>query len=175
MLSLQDKYYGLSVLSWLIILVLIVLFYFTLPSFSSSQGPQNLQPSQVTQASQPSQASQASQPSQASQGIKETFKQTQPESPNKLKVYNFNTSWCGYSVRFQPEWDTFQKEINSKGNISEVQAYDIKCDDPSFEQMCKDYDVPGFPTVVMEKGSDAKVYEGPRTSKALIETVVSMM
>jgi thiol-disulfide isomerase/thioredoxin len=163
MVSLQDKYYGLTVLSWLIILILIVLFYFTLPNNSSVQASQAAQATQATRAAQPSQPSQASQAA----SVKENFNQ----SKDKVKLYNFNTSWCGYSVRFQPEWDLFQEEINSKGQLSNVQAYDIKCDDPSFEQMCKKYDVPGFPTVIIEKGSDKKVYQGPRTAKALIETM----
>jgi thiol-disulfide isomerase/thioredoxin len=159
MISLQDKYYGLSVLSWLIILILIVLFYFTLPnpsdiysfpSFSSSPSPS---------------------PSPSAQ-VKENFSQNQNQ---KVKVYNFNTKWCGYSVRFQPEWDIFQKEVNAKGNLVDVEAYDIKCDNPSFDQMCKKYDVPGFPTVIIEKGSDKKVYTGPRTAQSIIETVEKMI
>ena len=140
MLSLQDKYYGLSVLSWLIILILIVLFYFTLPN-----------PSDIY--SFPSFPSYPSSPS-PSAPVKENFSQNQNK---KVKVYNFNTKWCGYSVRFQPEWDIFQKEVNAKGNLADVEAYDIKCDNPSFDQMCKKYDVPGFPTVIIEKGSDKKV------------------
>jgi thiol-disulfide isomerase/thioredoxin len=93
----------------------------------------------------------------------------------KTRIFNFNTSWCGYSVRFQPEWDVFQKEVNAKRDLTHVEAYDIKCDDPSFEQMCKNYDVPGFPTVIIEKGPNKKVYQGPRTSKSLIETVEQML
>jgi thiol-disulfide isomerase/thioredoxin len=167
MVSLQDKYYGLSVLSWLIILILIVLFYFTLPNISSPKANSVSLVAPVPQASQASQVSQVSQiPT-----IKENFTHSQ----NKVKVYNFNTSWCGYSVRFQPEWDVFQEEVNAKGDLTNVQAYDIKCDDPSFEQMCKNYDVPGFPTVIIEKGSDKKVYQGPRTAKSLIETVEKMV
>ena len=38
MLSLQDKYYGLSLLSWLIILVLVIIFIFTMfPSNKSTE------------------------------------------------------------------------------------------------------------------------------------------
>ena len=49
------------------------------------------------------------------------------KTSNLIKVYNFNTSWCGYSVRFQPEWKKFEEEINSINNLS-IQAFDIKCD-----------------------------------------------
>ena len=39
-----------------------------------------------------------------------------PKSPNnnqKIKVYNFNTLWCGISRDFQPNWNTFSKDNKS--------------------------------------------------------------
>lgn len=160
MVSLQDKYYGLSVLSWLIILILIVLFYFTL-SDNSSSSPSSSSPS-------PSSSSSSKQDSAL---VKETFTQNKDKD---VKVYNFNTTWCGYSVRFQPEWSIFEEEVKAKGNLSHVKAYDIKCDDPEFEQMCKNYEVPGFPTIIIQKGPIKKVYQGPRTAKSIIETIEAM-
>lgn len=151
--SLQDKYYGLSILSWLIILVLVVIFYFTIfPNDTSNEETPTTKPS----ANQ--------------QNVKEKFSETS----GKIKVYNFNTEWCGYSIRFQPEWDKFEAEVKAKGNLSNVQAYDVKCDNPKNEQMCMDYEVPGFPTVIIEKGKEKKVYQGPRTAQSLIETVEKM-
>ena len=148
MISLQDKYYGLSLLSWLIILVLVIIFYFTIfPNDTADK----------TSTSN-------------SEGIKEKFSGTS----NKIKVYNFNTEWCGYSIRFQPEWDKFEAEVKAKGDLSNVQAYDVKCDNPKNEQMCMDYEVPGFPTVIIEKGNIKKVYQGPRTAQSLIETIEKM-
>jgi len=89
----------------------------------------------------------------------------------KVKVYNFNTSWCGWSVRFQPEWKKFENEIKSKGDLSHVQAYDVKCDNPANDFLCKEYEVAGFPTVIIETDGKRGVYKGPRDSKDLVETV----
>ncbi len=90
---------------------------------------------------------------------------------NTIKLYNFNTSWCGHSVRFQEEWNKFANEVKSKNNMSNVKVYDIKCDNVNNEKMCSDYEVPGFPSVVIEKNGVKELYDGPRTADALLATV----
>jgi thiol-disulfide isomerase/thioredoxin len=90
-----------------------------------------------------------------------------------IKVYNFNTSWCGYSVRFQPEWKKFEEEIKSINNLS-IQAFDIKCDNIHNKQMCNDYEIPGFPTIIIEKDGNKINYNGLRTAKAIIETIQNL-
>jgi thiol-disulfide isomerase/thioredoxin len=144
MISLGDKFYGLSISSWIIISVLIVLFYFFVFNNASSS------------------------PSQ------EKFSDIQNKKSNLIKVYNFNTSWCGYSVRFQPEWEKFQKEVKARDDLSNIQAYDIKCDNASNKQMCIDYEVPGFPTVIIEKDGKKIDYNGDRTAEAIIETIKNL-
>lgn len=99
-------------------------------------------------------------------------------SDNMIKAYNFNTSWCGYSVKFQEDWDNFTKE---SGNVGVV-AHDIKCDDNKNDEICKKYGemylpgeddpvVTGFPTVVFEVPGHEHpiVYNKARTKEALIE------
>ena len=105
--------------------------------------------------------------------IKDNFSNSENKNSNIIKVYNFNTSWCGYSVRFQPEWEKFQKEIDSIDNLY-IQAFDIKCDNTNNEQMCTDYEIPGFPTVIIEKNGEKNNYNGPRTANAIIETIKNL-
>jgi thiol-disulfide isomerase/thioredoxin len=105
---------------------------------------------------------------------KEKFSNSENKKSNLVKVYNFNTSWCGYSVRFQPEWEKFQKEVKARDDLSNVRAYDIKCDNADNKQMCVDYEVPGFPTVIIEKDGKKTDYNGPRTAEAIIETVKNL-
>jgi thiol-disulfide isomerase/thioredoxin len=104
---------------------------------------------------------------------KDTFSNSENKKSNLIKVYNFNTSWCGYSVRFQPEWEKFEKEIESIDNLY-IQAYDIKCDDTNNKQMCNDYEIPGFPTIIIEKDNEKINYNGPRTTNAIIETIKNL-
>lgn len=96
---------------------------------------------------------------------KDTEKFTQN---NKTKVFNFNTLWCGWSKKFQPEWDKFSESIKNNPNI---EAIDVKCDNPDNEQMCKDYDVPGFPYIIIEKNNVKTPYNGPRTAEAILNNI----
>jgi thiol-disulfide isomerase/thioredoxin len=104
----------------------------------------------------------------------EGFVNSENKKSNLIKVYNFNTSWCGYSVRFQPEWDKFQKEVNAEDNLLNIHAYDIKCDDNDNKQMCNDYNVSGFPTIIIEKDNKKINYNGPRNTEAIIETIKNL-
>ena len=93
-----------------------------------------------------------------------------PKSPNnnqKIKVYNFNTLWCGISRDFQPNWNTFSKDNKS----NDVEIIDVKCDNKDNEELCNKYRVPGYPTVLFVKGDKVAEYQGDRTPKDLAETL----
>jgi thiol-disulfide isomerase/thioredoxin len=141
MIGLKDRVYNLPVYSWLLIALVFGVFLIT--TFSSS--------------------------SPSSESFAGTTSKKNDDS--KIKVYNFNTSWCGWSTRFQPEWKKFENEINKKGDLSHVEAHDIKCDNPANDYLCKEYEVAGFPTVIIETAGKRGVYKGPRDSKDLIETL----
>jgi thiol-disulfide isomerase/thioredoxin len=87
---------------------------------------------------------------------------------NKTKVFNFNTLWCGWSKRFQPEWDKFSESVKDNPNI---EAIDVKCDNEENEEMCKSYNVPGFPCIIIEKNNTKTQYNGPRTAEAILESI----
>ena len=70
---------------------------------------------------------------------------------SKITVYNYNTSWCKYSVMFAPEWSKFETLVESIPNIT---AIDIKCDDKANEEICAKSGVPGFPSVVIIKDNN---------------------
>ena len=95
--------------------------------------------------------------------IKEEF-----ETKKVIKVYNFNTKWCGYSIRFQPEWDKFVKMIKSNTN---VKCFDVKCDNDNNTDMCNKYNIEGFPTVIIEYNGEKHTYNEERTAEKLLETV----
>lgn len=106
--------------------------------------------------------------------IKEKFSDSEPKSSSKpiIKIFNFNTEWCGWSQRFQPEWDAFMGFVaNPSNNLTHVQAYDVKCDKKENESMCEEYKVPGYPYVVVEINGSRQSYEGERTKEALVSYV----
>ena len=91
---------------------------------------------------------------------------------SRMKMLNFNTKWCGWSVRFQPEWDNFTKAVKNNSELnSKVEVIDVKCDDPANERMCEEYQVPGYPYVIVEKDGNRTPYEGERTAQALLSFV----
>lgn len=149
MIGLNDRVYGLPVYSWLLIALVIVVFLIT--TFSSSGKPS------VSTTSEPFES--------------DDSKSNMVTKDSKIKVYNFNTSWCGWSVRFEPEWKIFENEIHSKGDLSHVEAHDVKCDNPANDFLCKEFEVAGFPTVIIETNGQRGVYNGPRDSKNLVETI----
>ena len=86
----------------------------------------------------------------------------------KIKIYNFNTSWCGYSVQFQPVWNTFYNSIKINDN---VEAFDIKCDDNKNKELCTKYNIEGYPTIIIDNGTNITKYNGPRTLEGLKKAV----
>ena len=41
-----------------------------------------------------------------------------PSINSRLKIFNFNTEWCGWSKRFQPEWDKFTQAVKANPNLN---------------------------------------------------------
>jgi thiol-disulfide isomerase/thioredoxin len=92
----------------------------------------------------------------------------------KIKIFNFNTTWCGWSKKFQPEWDKFSQVVKTNSKYSNVDVHDIKCDDINNEEVRKlseEYQVPGFPYVVIDTDDDRYPYKGPRTADSLLQCV----
>ena len=92
-------------------------------------------------------------------------------SESKVKVYNFNTSWCRYSVMFSPEWAKFESMVENNPNI---EAVDVKCDEEDNEQMCMNFDVPGYPSIVIVKDGERMDYPGQRNADDLLDYVSSL-
>jgi thiol-disulfide isomerase/thioredoxin len=107
------------------------------------------------------------------------YKKSITENSEKFKnsnelpttIYNFNTSWCGWSTKFQPEWEDFSNLVDADPSLRNITVIDVKCDKSENEAKCKEYEVEGFPTVIIEVGDKVGTYKGARTAKDLIETV----
>lgn len=148
----DQKYFGLSLWVWIVIIAII--------AYSMYQSCE-LQPTKTVINTE----------------IKEKFSDGESKSSDKpiVKIFNFNTEWCGWSRRFQPEWDSFMEHVkNPTNNLKHVQAYDIKCDNEENKKMCEEYKVPGYPYVIVEVNGTRQSYEGERTKDALISYVSSI-
>ena len=94
------------------------------------------------------------------------------DAGNKIKVMNFNTEWCGYSKQFQGAWDEFSSQANQ---MAGVEAVDVKCDQDENKQMCKEYEIPGYPSVIFEKNGERIEYEGLRSVDGLMSKLQELL
>ena len=76
---------------------------------------------------------------------------------SRLKIFNFNTEWCGYSKKFQPIWNDFSDNVKDNMNIK---AIDVKCDNDQNKDLCNKYNIKGFPTVIIVKNNEPHEYSG---------------
>lgn len=96
-------------------------------------------------------------------------KSTTERMTNKLKIINYNTSWCGYSKRFQPIWDEFTTKMKSEK--PDVTVIDMKCDVEENEDKCSLPEVEGFPTVVLYDNDKPYIFSGERSVAKLMDFV----
>jgi thiol-disulfide isomerase/thioredoxin len=84
------------------------------------------------------------------------------DSHKKVKIVNYNASWCGHSVRLKPTWSKLQQAF--KGH-PDVDIVDFVCDkDAQHDKICNAKGIQGFPTIVKELPSGKTVeYRGNRT------------
>ena len=78
------------------------------------------------------------------------------ETPTMM---NFNTNWCGFSRQFEPVWNQFSSKMEGKN----IKVQSIKCDQPGNEELCKKYNVQGFPTVLLVANNNTHEFNGNRT------------
>ena len=88
---------------------------------------------------------------------------------NDKIIILYYANWCGHSKAFIPEWEKF--ENYAKQNMKNVTVTKILCEGENAKQKCKG--VRGFPTVMLFSNNQANMYNGERTSDALIKFVNS--
>jgi thiol-disulfide isomerase/thioredoxin len=85
----------------------------------------------------------------------------------KIKILNFNTSWCSHSKKLEPIWKKLQQRMKKNPNIDII---DIKCDDDKNKNLCEKFGIKGYPTIIkISKDGMVVEYEGPRSFESLVE------
>lgn len=83
----------------------------------------------------------------------------------EAKLYFFYADWCGYCKKFKPEWEKLKAESNLGVQLEEV---DCSNEAPA---LAKEYNVSGFPTLILVNGSNKVTYEGERSANAIISFI----
>ena len=89
-------------------------------------------------------------------------------SDNIFRVYNFNTSWCKYSLLFATEWSKFETLVEDNESIK---TYDVKCDEEENKEFCEQADVPGYPSIVIVINNKKINYPGQRNAISILKFI----
>jgi thiol-disulfide isomerase/thioredoxin len=81
------------------------------------------------------------------------------------KLYFFYADWCGYCKKFKPEW----KKLKAEPNLG-VQLEEVDCSNEA-PALAKEYNVGGFPTLILVHSSNKVTYEGERSADAIISFI----
>ena len=85
------------------------------------------------------------------------------------KLYFFFADWCGYCKKFKPEWEKLKTMSNMGVTLEEVDCSDNK----NTPALAKQYNVRGFPTLILVNGSKHTTYNGERTASSIVNFIKS--
>lgn len=84
-----------------------------------------------------------------------------PPIPSQPKLTLYYTNWCGYSLRFLPIWEEFVSKTKTG-----IQTEKIDCEQQN--EKCSNFDISGFPSVILHKPNGERVkFAGSRTVEGL--------
>jgi hypothetical protein len=99
-------------------------------------------------------------------------KVTQDEIQKKDKICLYYTDWCGYSIKFLPEWKKLKSKILSSELKNKLETEEFECDKK--KEKCQEENVRGFPSIILHKiNGERKQYEGERDADAIIKFCLS--
>ena len=82
----------------------------------------------------------------------------------KPTIYLFKASWCNHCKNFRETWNslgnTFSKDINFISYDSDKNAKSIK-----------EWNIKGYPTLIVRTGTNAKEYNGDRNINDLVNYI----
>lgn len=97
------------------------------------------------------------------------------EKSKNTKMFTlFYANWCGHCKNMKPQWEAAAKKVNTDQDKKMVMVNVGDKDDVSQEQLRKDYNIRGYPTIVdVDGGKPVGEYSGERNENAFIEHAYS--
>jgi len=77
------------------------------------------------------------------------------------KVILFYTDWCGHCKKLKPVWDKAAEQVNKE----EKRMLKVNCDG---DVDVSNYDIKGYPTILIFEDGEHKEYNGERTLEDLL-------
>jgi protein disulfide-isomerase-like protein len=81
----------------------------------------------------------------------------------------FYAKWCGHCKDLHPDWNKAAKQANA--DEKRMLRVNVGDDTPEHKQLMKEYNIKGFPTIIIFKDGIPTEYNGPRNVEALLNTL----
>jgi thiol-disulfide isomerase/thioredoxin len=95
----------------------------------------------------------------------------QPDvNKNIIDVYYFYTTWCPYSKTSMPIWDNISNKYNGTTiGIYTLEFIKIDCtnETPDVKQLIQEYNITGYPTIIVVKNGQTYTYDAKITDSNL--------
>ena len=85
---------------------------------------------------------------------------------NKKELYLFKAEWCGHCRSFKEDWNKLQNNNDLKNKISF-----ITMDSDLNQKEIKEWNIEGFPTIILKSGENAIEYNGKRNLDNIIDFI----
>jgi thioredoxin-like negative regulator of GroEL len=105
----------------------------------------------------------------ASEFVRELTDKTISSVKDAPTLTMFYASWCGHCTHFRPIYEAASRLAKEK-NVN-VQFTAIECS--TYNSVVTDFNIKGFPTVILFKDGNQSVYDGKRVSSDIVEWVNS--
>ena len=86
---------------------------------------------------------------------------------NMTEIILFKASWCPHCTNFLPTWKRIQQSLKGKYQFT---TYDSDLN----KDIIKQWEVEGYPTIMIKKGSKTEEYKGSRDYDALFNHISNL-
>jgi len=100
--------------------------------------------------------------------LKNTINNQSGGSNVKHELYLFKAEWCDHCKNFKPDWEKLKndKHLNNKVEF-------ITMDSNENAKEIKEWQIEGFPTIILKKGDEAIEYKGSRSRNDIVKFINS--
>jgi hypothetical protein len=93
----------------------------------------------------------------------------QKVSQNEARLYFFYTTWCGWSKKAMPEWEKLTVTLKTTPVFGSTKVEPVAVDAESDRKLADQYDVEGYPTILLETSEGITRFEKRVTHESLLQ------
>lgn len=97
---------------------------------------------------------------------------------HEITIYLFKAEWCGHCKSFRETWNTICNTLTDpKGPHKEhsTKINFITYDSNTHKDEIKQWDIKGFPTIMIRRDKNAQEYTGDRDMNSFITFILSLL